>query len=33
MAIGELIFTISFGGVLIVVGFLTRLFIKNVYKS
>lgn len=33
MAIGEFIFTISFGGILILVGILTRIFIKKVYKS
>ncbi len=33
MAIGEFFFTISFGGILILAGIITRLFIKIVYKS
>lgn len=33
MAIGEFIFTIAFGGVLVLVGILTRTFLKKIYKS
>lgn len=33
MAIGELLFTIFFGGVIILSGVLTQVFIKKVYKQ
>jgi len=32
MAIGELLFTIFFGGMLVLAGIMTKVFIKNVYK-
>jgi hypothetical protein len=32
MAIGELLFTIFYGGVIVLAGLLTKVFIKNVYK-
>lgn len=32
MAIGELLFTIFFGGVIVLAGIMTKIFIKKVYK-
>lgn len=33
MAIGELLFTIFFGGIIVLAGVMTKIFIKNVYKN
>lgn len=33
MAIGELLFTIFFGGIIILSGVLTKVFIRKIYKQ
>lgn len=32
MAIGELLFTLFYGGVIVLASIMTKVFIKNVYK-